>query len=83
MAPNPGSGKFVVSVEASRATGMQILVYNVQGKLLRTGKFIELPQGFSEVPLELSELPAGIYVSEMKLKEGSVFRKVVISKVTD
>lgn len=83
IAPNPGSGKFVVSVEASRATGMKILVYNVQGKLLRSTNQMELPQGTSQVPLELSDLPSGIYISELKLKEGSVFRKIVLSKLTE
>ena len=80
ISPNPGSGKFVVAIEAGREMKADLIIYSAQGQKIQSRNSLKLLQGKSEHQLDLSTLPPGIYIAEMKLKEGSIFRKVIISE---
>ena len=74
--PNPTSGKIFVDLELNQFYPVQIVIYDVAGKLIQ-----QLPETtvFEETfVLDLSELANGVYNVKVKVAEELVIRKVVL-----
>lgn len=74
--PNPSSGQLNVDVELERSAPVQLAIYNLQGSKVylqnmpATGQFKE--------QLDLSHLPAGMYVVQVSTPNSRTTKKVVI-----
>jgi hypothetical protein len=71
--PNPSTGKFILD---SKITKGEISVYNVSGEKV----FYSNAQSSEDKSIDLSEQPNGIYFLNIKTKNGSTTRKLIIQK---
>jgi hypothetical protein len=71
LAPNPARGRTLVSLEGAAA--QQYTLLDVSGRAALTGTF---PGNAFE--LDLSRLPAGLYLLVLETDKGRVARKVAV-----
>ena len=76
--PNPTDGELEIQLEKLVNQIIQVQVRGEQGNLLYTKEF-KSNQGVSlKEKLDLSTLPSGIYLLEVRLKEGTITKKIII-----
>ncbi len=68
--PNPASDKIQVTV--ADFAPVSLLLFDCQGKIVRERKFAE------QTVLDVSDLPAGIYMLRLATENGSAVRKVIV-----
>lgn len=87
ISPNPTTGKFKITNYKLQVTDMEI--YNVMGEeishphLLPNGAGLNansLPSGGAGWVLDLASQPDGIYFLKMKMNEGVIIKKIIVSK---
>jgi hypothetical protein len=71
--PNPGNNQLTVCTD-NVVTGAQINIYDIASALLQTQKFDKTP-----ITIDTSNLPAGVYVVEVKTKTESIKRRWIKS----
>lgn len=63
--PNPTKGQLLVEIQGyEKETESSLYLYNLSGKLLKT-----VSPANANVPLDMSQFPAGIYILKIKLGE--------------
>lgn len=77
--PNPGNGEFIVSLgnaELFSPSQTKVEIYNVMGeKIYSTSNILH-----SELNIDLSQQPNGVYFVQITNREGSISRKIVIER---
>ena len=69
--PNPSSGLCQLSLELPKAQSIQLRLYNAWGQALRAWS-PELAAGAQNLPLQLQDLGAGLYLLELDLGQGEI-----------
>lgn len=79
--PNPSNGAFTIEYELRSQTSVEIAVYDMTGSLVKQIiKPMKQQSGIYQMPINLTELPSGIYICRI-VKDGKVETKqVVITK---
>ncbi|MEM8487493.1 MAG: T9SS type A sorting domain-containing protein [Bacteroidota bacterium] len=67
--PNPLHGRAVLPVETQSPVSLILDVYDVQGRLVVPGEAFTALPGVTAIPIDLSALPAGLYL--YRLSDGS------------
>jgi hypothetical protein len=75
--PNPNHGIFSISFTSDPGEEMQITVYNMQGTAVYTNPATG-PGGPSEMTIDLTARPAGIYLVALQGKKILMIRKVLV-----
>lgn len=79
--PNPFSGETTFKVELESAERISLEVYDLMGK--RVGSVITdriLTEGIHEFQFDGGNLPAGIYLYNLKTKHGNIVQKMTIAR---
>lgn len=75
--PNPSQGKSTIEFEASCENDFDIYVWDIQGKMLaKQIQLGHLREGKNTMQIDLSGLPGGIYVVEIRSAESSAYSKL-------
>lgn len=77
ISPNPTSGIIYLNLEDTQSQIAELVVYNVEGKILEKDMFIELNQ-FNQGQLDLSSFNPGLYFIKVKTNKLEFIRKVVV-----
>ena len=77
--PNPTQGITNVKINSVKASGANISVSNMLGQVVLT-KQVSLAEGANTVPLDLKEQAAGIYNVVITTGNGSVIKKLNLTK---
>src|SRR5690606_18259121 len=64
--PNPAQNTTIIPFRIEQANPVEIQLYNVQGKLIRTITNQNYPAGEHRVEINTSEIPSGIYFYQLK-----------------
>ncbi len=72
--PNPTSGLVAVELRQPVQGKVEVALSNIQGQLL---KLVALDQAADKIQLETSDLPAGLYLIQVKTERGLVVKKLV------
>lgn len=76
LAPNPTTGMATLSIAASEAD-LPITVLNLQGQLVHAAR---MPKGHSQLDLDLSGLPAGIYFVRVQQADGLITTEKLVKE---
>ncbi len=79
--PNPGTGDFTIKYDVTKRADIKIDIYDLKGSLIKT--VVNQPsqyEGKYQIPVNLNEIPAGIYIVNLINGEKKFTEKVVISK---
>lgn len=60
--PNPVPGQAVIPVHAGRNTTLELEVFSIEGRGMVPSRSFPVQAGLNAVPVDLSELPAGLYM---------------------
>lgn len=75
--PNPSEGNYVLDFNSSTNKNVYYAIYNMAGQKLRQYQ-MKLNAGNTKAALDITDLPAGIYMLEMK--DGGISHKVKLTK---
>ncbi len=78
--PNPANNDLTVSYNLNNSSKTEIRIYDVTGKLVLLNKTEELSVGYNTAKIDVSDLNSGVYMVELKTKEGSSMKKFIIAK---
>ena len=78
--PNPAGAGATVSVEVASATAVRVAVYDALGRAVAVPVDGPLAAGQHDVPLDLSALPAGVYVIRVVSGAAVASRMVVVAR---
>lgn len=67
VAPNPSAGQIRLSVDLAEASKVEVAVYDALGRRVATAMQGGLNEGQSEVDVDLSTLPVGIYIARLRV----------------
>ncbi len=77
--PNPSLGKTTLSLDVKQKGNFEIRVWDISGKkMLKDIPLGKIETGKKDVELDLSSLPNGFYLVELKNDGNSVYRKLLI-----
>lgn len=76
--PNPATNKLSIQFQLKEESEMQIGMYDVNSKLIRSFTKIKHPKGKIQQSIDVSEVPNGIYVIKCNSKKTSINRKVIV-----
>ncbi len=74
--PNPTTGQFTLQMELTKATALQLVVYNSVGAVVTAETYQPLPGAFKQ-QLDLSEQASGMYFIRLQTSEQQWNAKVV------
>jgi len=77
--PNPSAGDVVMKVSLPGVSSAAFTIYNALGKTVLVKQADDFSTG-SEVKLDMSDMPEGIYFVKMQAPQGSVVKKIVITR---
>lgn len=80
IAPNPVAQKAMVSYELKNTENMQVLVRNVEGKIVRELFNAVQGPGMQNLELNTESLPAGIYCLELRGSNTQLTKKFVVQQ---
>lgn len=76
--PNPNNGAFTIEYELRSQTSVELAVYDMTGSLVKQiVKPMKQQSGIYQMPINLTELPSGIYICKLS-KDGKVESKQVV-----
>jgi len=76
--PNPSNGAFTIEYELRSQTSVELAVYDMTGSLVKQiVKPMKQQSGIYQTPINLTELPSGIYICKLS-KDGKVESKQVV-----
>ncbi len=78
--PNPSTGGATVSFDLPRASRVQLAVYDVGGRLVRTLLDKSMHAGRQAARWDAGTTPSGVYILRLRADGQSIERKVVIEK---
>jgi hypothetical protein len=78
--PNPAVNAVTVSFELNDASGAAITVSDLTGRTVATITGNTLKPGHNNITIPVSDLSAGMYIVRLQSAEGTVTRKVMVSK---
>jgi hypothetical protein len=79
--PNPSNGEFTIKYDVQKCADIKIDIYDLKGDLIKT--IVNQPsqyEGKYQIPVNLNEMPAGIYFVNLIKGEKKFTEKVVIGK---
>jgi hypothetical protein len=76
--PNPASENIMVRVILNEKTSMQVNIYDLAGKLVRTEKTGELQKGENKLQFNLSGIMGGTYLLQVVAGNQATSRKLVV-----
>jgi hypothetical protein len=78
--PNPAKDFAVVGIRLNTNSNVDILIYDVTGKLVYTNKGAQVKQGEQEIRINTSEFANGTYNLIVATNEGTLKDKLIINK---
>lgn len=76
--PNPSAGSFSINMNIPGVSNADMTIYNALGEAVLEKK-ITVPSG-GNVDVDLDNSPEGMYIVKVKTTEGTITKKIVISK---
>lgn len=76
--PNPARDEIILTVETNKKTSADFILKDISGKEIMISKLNKILPGPERFKLNVRHLETGIYFIECRMKEGSLYRKVVI-----
>lgn len=79
--PNPTTGDFIIKYDVTKRADIKIDIYDLKGAFVKA--VVDQPsqyEGKYQIPVNLNEMPAGIYIVNLTNGEKRFTEKVVISK---
>lgn len=73
--PNPATNYFIINSQNNNNQPKTVNIYSIEGVLVKQERFTSY-----EIRIETNEFSTGIYIVELKTKEGSFYNKVIITK---
>lgn len=80
VSPNPASDAIYLNFEMTEAAPVQLEMWDLQGRAVKTESLRTLPAGHHRQLLETGDLPNGIYMLALQCQGSRVFRKVVVQQ---
>lgn len=78
--PNPSNGSLVLNIQTSQDAKLDFFVHDIAGKqTLYRQSLGQVGSGETEKRIDISTLPDGFYLVELRSEQGSEYRKLVIS----
>ncbi|MCW3077353.1 MAG: hypothetical protein JWO32_1962 [Bacteroidetes bacterium] len=77
--PNPASGESTLNAHSSINQQAGLFIYNSLGELVKTNKF-NLVAGTNDLKFSCSDLSAGVYNLILTTEQGSLIKKLTVSK---
>lgn len=74
--PNPNNGRFRINVDSQDLSGYRLRIYNLQGHLLADYSPSPVPENY----FDLSHLPSGYYILEIRTNVALGRKKLLIAK---
>jgi hypothetical protein len=79
--PNPSGGEFMVSYEVTKRADISLVIYDLKGVLMRSlvnvhGQY----EGRYQIPVNLNELPNGIYIVSLINGDKKMTERLVIER---
>jgi hypothetical protein len=79
--PNPGNGEFTIKYNVLNRSNVRVDVFNIKGALLRTiVDVLNQHEGKYQIPVNLSELPNGIYLVSLIINGKKSVERLVIER---
>ncbi|MCK5857086.1 MAG: T9SS type A sorting domain-containing protein [Bacteroidales bacterium] len=76
-APNPFDYKTTIRFQSPKSTAIHFEVYSIDGKLIRA-ELIEAQKGINKIEFVKGDLPAGIYIYQLKNEKYNVRKRMII-----
>lgn len=76
--PNPFSNTTTITCNLSSISDISIEIYRINGEILKSTYMMRQPAGKFEVLFDASNLPSGIYLYRIKLKDDIETKKMVV-----
>ena len=80
VSPNPASDALQVAFELAESAPVRLEVRDLSGRLLLTGPDENRPAGAQQTRLDVSRLPAGMYLLAMRSGAAQLVRKLVVER---
>ncbi|MFI5220057.1 MAG: T9SS type A sorting domain-containing protein [Bacteroidia bacterium] len=80
ISPNPAFQEINISLQSSKTSTADFIVRDVTGKEVMISAKHKIISGRQTIQIKLPRFNDGIYMMECRMKEGSVYRKMVISQ---
>ena len=78
--PNPANNEVAINFALSQASKVQIEIYDVTGKLVKTSKLDNLESGNHTTKLDVSNLNGGVYMYSVQSENAKMFSKFTVTK---
>lgn len=78
--PNPASGEVTINYSLSKASNVDIEVYDINGKLVKTISEKNAEVGQHNTKIDISALEAGVYMYGVKTDNAKLFSKFTVTK---
>ena len=78
VSPNPATDEINVSIETTKKTEADFIIRDIAGKEITLSKANEMLPGNKSFKLPVQNLENGIYIIECRMKEGSLYRKLIV-----
>jgi len=75
--PNPAKNSAILSIDLSKSANVHILVLNMVGQVVRTSSTAAV-EGNNSIPIDLSGLSKGIYMTAVKVNNVTSTKKMII-----
>lgn len=76
--PNPGAGRVSIQAEAAEISRMQVIVYDLTGRVLYASE-VKLTATLEE-EIDLSQQAAGTYLLQLRVDDKQIIRKYILMK---
>ena len=77
IAPNPSDGRFGVAIRFKENTKFTLNISNISGQLVHQER---LEGSKFDIPIVITEIPAGLYVLKIQTESGQILRKIVVTR---
>lgn len=78
--PNPSNGQVTFNFKLTETEKVQIVVYDVEGKLVKEITNLKYNAGLNNIQVSLDELPAGVYNCKLTAKDVVLNKKLTVVK---
>jgi hypothetical protein len=75
--PNPVRNEATVSYSLESNSNVSLILYDISGRTLKTINAGNMSSGEHKIKIEMTGLPAGTYLIQMKSKTGNAYGKVI------
>jgi hypothetical protein len=78
VSPNPAKEEITLTIQTDKKTKADFIVRDIAGKEIMISKTGKILSGSESFKWDIGRLAIGIYIIECRIKEGSLYRKLVI-----